>query len=227
MCQRFNTQKMYCMILASYNYTIFSLFRNTLIPIPSSSNSRKPLRPELQPKQICVLLKLLKESSGSWVCSAVTNTPSHNPEEKTKSQIAHLHSEKILLAQKLPMIYKQTTDTNILRKRRKYLYPSPFIYGFLDLLTARFLPLLCFLSLDSWNLIYVFPLAFLLSPSTPGMPESSALPSVWSCVSADLQQIVYFARHRGNMDALFTGSRFTAELQPGSSARSVWDKAPL
>lgn len=53
----------------------------------------------------------------------------------------------------------------------------------------------------SWNLIYVFPPpAFLLSPSSPSMSESSLLPSVWSHVSADPQQIVYFARYRGNMD---------------------------
>lgn len=44
------------------------------------------------------------------------------------------------------------------------------------------------------------PPTFFLSPSSPSMPESSALPSVWSRISADPQQIVYFARHGGNMD---------------------------
>lgn len=52
-----------------------------------------------------------------------------------------------------------------------------------------------YLSVCSWNLICVF---LRCSPPPPGMPELSALPSVWSHVSADLQHTVYFAGCRGN-----------------------------
>lgn len=110
-------------------------------------------------------------------------------------------------------------EENVWRNKEEIAFLFIFIHSFL--VTSRFLSIFRHLSLGSWNLIYVFPLAFLLSPSSPGMPESSALPSVWSRVSADLQQIVYFSRHRGNMDGPFIGSRFTAELQPGSSVMCI------
>ncbi|KAG7227523.1 hypothetical protein INR49_005338 [Caranx melampygus] len=42
----------------------------------------------------------------------------------------------------------------------------------------------------------------------------------------DLQQIVYFARHGGNIAGPFIGSRFTAELQPGSSVMCIKNRAP-
>ena len=58
-------------------------------------------------------------------------------------------------------------------------------------------------------------------PPPPGMPESSTLPSVWSPVSADLQQIVYFARHGGNTVGPFTGSGFYCSAQPGSSMMCI------
>lgn len=149
----------------------------------------------------------------------MSHIPTFRYSRKKQTQMVPLHSVQC----------GWITNTTLLEAylwTRRVILPPPFIYSFF--FTSRFLCIHCHLCPGSWNLIYVFPPAFLLSPLLPGMPQSPpTLPSVWSRISADLQQIVYFARHGGSIDGLFIGSRFTAELWPGSSATWVQSRAPL